>query len=190
MGIDNRPLGLQDSNYHVDPNIYSDEAFQGEYSGQNLIYKGFGRPGASVNEAVWQIAFLTYDGSNNVLSIQWPLSLNPNGNLSQSQTVGTLTTPWTTFAGTLTSLPIVPGSVRITVGAVSFTDSLKNGVLTGSPGTNSGTINYGSGAIALTINPALLVDTAVTATYSTYSLGRASNDYQFIWAARHSYTYV
>lgn len=68
-----RPAGLQDTNYHVDQNTFSDEAFQGEYTGTNLIYKGFARPGGDVDEPVWQIAFLTYDVSNNVLSIQWPL---------------------------------------------------------------------------------------------------------------------
>jgi len=68
-----RPVGLQDTNYQVDQNTFSDEAFRGEYSGTNLIYKGFARPGAALDEPVWQIAFLTYDGSNNVTSIQWPL---------------------------------------------------------------------------------------------------------------------
>jgi hypothetical protein len=72
-GSFSRPLGLKDADYADIPDTFSDEAFQGQYTGTNLIYKGFAKPGASVNEPVWQIAFLTYDGSNNVLSIQWPL---------------------------------------------------------------------------------------------------------------------
>jgi YD repeat-containing protein len=49
-----------------------DLAFQGDYTGTNLIYKGFARPGASTSAAVWQIAKLAYDGSNNLTSITWP----------------------------------------------------------------------------------------------------------------------
>ncbi len=191
MTIDNRPLGLQDANYRVDPNTYADEEFRGEYTGMNLIYKGFARPGGDVDEAVWQIAFLTYDMANNVLSIQWPLAPIVNGTgTPQSETLGTLTTPWEAFSGTLSNLPIIKGTVVITVGAVTFTDVAKDGTLTGTPGTNSGTIDYDSGDITLTINPALLIDTSVTAVYNTYPLGGASNDYQFIWSERHSYTYV
>ncbi len=185
----NRPLGLQDTNYHVDPNLYSDEAFQGEYTGTNLIYKGFARPGASVDEAVWQIAFLTYDGANNVLTIQWPKAPIVNGTGSaNNENLGTVTTPWTMFAGSISNLPIIKGSLVITVGAVVFNDSLKNGTLS-STGSNTGTINYDTGAISLTLDPALGVDTDVIAVYSTYPLGGASNDYQFVWSERHSYTY-
>lgn len=188
MAIGNRPLGLQDTNYHVDPNIYSDEAFQGEYSGTNLIYKGFARPGGDVNEPVWQIAFLTYDGSNNVLSITWPRALLDSV-APQTENLGTVTTPWTSFSGTLSNLPIQKGSVVLTVGALTFTDVLKNGTLSSS-GSNTGTIDYDSGDISLTINPALVGDTDVIATYSTNGLGAASNDYDFIWAERHSYIYA
>ncbi len=69
----NRPLGLQDSNFFIDQNTFADEEFRGEYTGTNLIYKGFARPGSPTDEPVWQIAFLTYDGMSNVLTIQWPL---------------------------------------------------------------------------------------------------------------------
>jgi hypothetical protein len=72
----NRPFGRLDAQGRVIPDSFADEAFQGEYSGTNLIYKGFARPGASTSAAVWQIAFLTYDGSNNLLSIQWPQDAN------------------------------------------------------------------------------------------------------------------
>jgi hypothetical protein len=72
-GIVSRPGGLQDTNYNIDQNTFSDEEFRGEYTGTNLIYKGFARPGANTALPVWQIAFLTYDGANNVLTVQWPL---------------------------------------------------------------------------------------------------------------------
>lgn len=189
MAIGNRPLGLQDTNYHVDPNIYSDEAFQGEYDGTNLIYKGFARPGASVDEPLWQIAFLTYDGANNVLMIQWPRLVLDNLAAPQSQNLGTLTTPWDGFSGTITASPIVKGSVVITVGAVTFTDVLKNGTLS-STGANTGTIDYDSGDIDLTLSPALLADTPVTVVFSTSGLGNPSNDYDFVWSERHSYIYA
>ncbi len=74
MTITNRPIGLTDSNYAVNPEFFSEEAFQGDYSGgMNLIYKGFAKPGASTALPIWQIAKLTYDGNNNVTMIQWPL---------------------------------------------------------------------------------------------------------------------
>ena len=46
--------------------------FRGEYTGTNLIYKGYSRPGAAEGDLVWQIAKVAYDGSNNLLSIKWP----------------------------------------------------------------------------------------------------------------------
>lgn len=72
----NRPLGVKDAQSNIIPGSFSDEAFQGEYTGTNLIYKGFARPGASTSAAVWQIAKLTYDGSNNLLSVIWPQDSN------------------------------------------------------------------------------------------------------------------
>ena len=67
-----RPLGYKDAQGNLIPDSFNDEAFQGQYSGTNLIYKGFARPGSATSAAVWQIAFLTYDGSNNLTSIMWP----------------------------------------------------------------------------------------------------------------------
>lgn len=188
MVMGNRPLGLQDTNYHVDPNIYSDEAFRGEYTGTNLIYKGFARPGGNEDEPVWQIAFLTYDGSSNVLSITWPCALLDSV-VPRSETLGTVTTPWTSFSGTLSNLPIVKGSLVLTVGALTFTDALKNGTLSSS-GSNTGTIDYTTGDISLTIDPALLGDTDVVAAYDTASIGNPSNDYDFVWSQRHNYVYA
>lgn len=70
-----RPYGRIDTLGYLDQNFFSDEAFRGEYTGDNLIYKGFARPGADEGELVWQIAFLTYDASGNVLTITWPKKL-------------------------------------------------------------------------------------------------------------------
>ena len=187
-GINSRPATRPDTDYNANPEFFSDEAFQGEYTGTNLIYKGFARPGGSTALPVWQIAFLTYDGSNNVLMIQWPLKILSV--VAETQAVGTVTTPWATFSGTLSPTPISPGSVTITVGSITFTDPLMNGTLTGNPNTNTGTINYVTGAIVLNFSPDLLANTPVTAAFNISALGGASNDYEFVWNLRHSYVYV
>jgi hypothetical protein len=49
-----------------------DMTFRGEYTGTNLIYKGYSRPGAVEGDSVWQICKIAYDGSNNITSIKWP----------------------------------------------------------------------------------------------------------------------
>ena len=74
--IPNRPVGYLDSQGRVIPDSFNDIAFQGEYTGTNLIYKGHSRPGSSTASAVWQIAKLSYDGSNNLLTIKWPEDAN------------------------------------------------------------------------------------------------------------------
>jgi hypothetical protein len=58
-------------------NSATDMEFRGDYTGTNLIYKGFARAGAGEGDLVWQIAKLAYDGSNNLLSVKWPM-LPPN----------------------------------------------------------------------------------------------------------------
>jgi len=74
--VQNRPMGRLDAQGRVIPDSFDDLAFQGQYSGTNLIYKGFARPGASTTTPVWQIAFMTYDGSGNLLTITWPQDVN------------------------------------------------------------------------------------------------------------------
>src|ERR1041385_5757154 len=71
----NRPRSYNSPTGAVIPDSMLDESFRGEYSGTNLIYKGFARPGAGEAALVWQIAKLEYDGSGNVLSIKWPQKL-------------------------------------------------------------------------------------------------------------------
>lgn len=69
----NQTILKRDAQGNVIQDSYTgDMAFLGDYTGTNLIYKGFARPGADPADAVWQIAFLTYDGDDNLLSIQWP----------------------------------------------------------------------------------------------------------------------
>lgn len=71
-----RPVGLKDAQGNLIERSFDDMAFQGEYSGTNLIYKGFARPGSATSAAVWQIAKCSYDGSNNLLTIKWPQDSN------------------------------------------------------------------------------------------------------------------
>jgi hypothetical protein len=63
---------------------------------------------------------------------------------------------------------IEPGTVIITVGAITLTDPGKDGVLVGVPATHSGTINYVTGALHLAFNPALGIATNVTITFFYY----------------------
>jgi hypothetical protein len=73
----NRPVGVRDAQGNEIPDSWGWLAFQGDYGmGTNLLYKGLARPGADTSDAVWQIALLTYDMSNNLTSITWP----QNGN--------------------------------------------------------------------------------------------------------------
>lgn len=73
----NQPILKEDAQGNVIQESYlSDMAFRGEYTGTNLIYRGYARPGASTGAQVWQICRLTYDGSNNITSITWPEASN------------------------------------------------------------------------------------------------------------------
>ncbi len=77
MSDTNRPLGQLDNNYRLDPDSFNEESFRGDYDGNNnLIYKGLAKPGSSTALDVWQIAKLTYDGNDNLLSITWPENAN------------------------------------------------------------------------------------------------------------------
>ena len=63
----------------IQDTFYSDMTFRGEYDGSNnLIYKGYARPGASEGGNVWQIAKCTYDVSNNLTAIEWPQDTTGN----------------------------------------------------------------------------------------------------------------
>lgn len=80
-----RPRSYNSSTGAVIPDSMLDEAFRGQYdASNNLIYKGFSRPGSGEGELVWQIAFLTYDGNGNVLSILWPRQPDATGSFTGS----------------------------------------------------------------------------------------------------------
>jgi len=74
--IGNRPMGRLDAQSRPIPGSWGDLAMRGIYSGTNLTYIGLARPGSSTSATVWQIRQLTYDGSNNLLSITWPQDSN------------------------------------------------------------------------------------------------------------------
>lgn len=81
----NQPILKRDAQNNVISESYiSDMAFRGEYSGTNLIYKGYARPGTATSEERWQISRLTYDGSDNITAIEWPQ--NASGNSSSEFT--------------------------------------------------------------------------------------------------------
>jgi hypothetical protein len=80
MSRSTNPLLKIDANYNQLQNSYGELSFRGDYTGTNLIYKGYARPGTNDTGALsWQIAKLAYDGSNNLLSIKWPLLGNGLG---------------------------------------------------------------------------------------------------------------
>lgn len=64
---------------------------------------------------------------------------------------------------------LIPGTLAITVGAITFSDN-GDGTLTGTPNTNSGTINYQTGGLILDFNPPLGAPTAVSINFSYYPL--------------------
>jgi hypothetical protein len=72
MATNNRPVNLLDAQSRTIYDSVDYTEFRGQYTGTNLIYAGFARPGANEGDLVWQISFLTYDGSNNLLSVKWP----------------------------------------------------------------------------------------------------------------------
>ncbi len=91
------------------------------------------------------------------------------GSITKNDSLGTLIAPWTTFAGNLSVVPFISGTVVITAGTVTFNDENEDGTLTGSPNTNTGTIDYTTGAIVLNFSPALTADTPISATYQVAS---------------------
>jgi hypothetical protein len=72
------------------------------------------------------------------------------------------------IAAVLSGARLVPGTLTITVGAVTYTDPNSNGVLLGNPIANTGTINYATGKLDLTFSPALGIATNVVIAFSIY----------------------
>jgi hypothetical protein len=72
MASVNAPVLKKDVMGNVIQNNYGEYSFRGQYTGTNIIYEGKARPGAVETNPVWQIRKMSYDGSNNVLTILWP----------------------------------------------------------------------------------------------------------------------
>jgi len=70
----NQPVLKEDAYGNVIAESYlSDMKFRGEYSTGNIIYRGYARPGTATSAAKWQIAKLTYSGSD-LTQVDWPQS--------------------------------------------------------------------------------------------------------------------
>lgn len=65
------PVLKHDANLIPIQESYREMAFQGAYTGANLDYVGFAKPGTATSAAAWQISKLTYSGAN-LVSITWP----------------------------------------------------------------------------------------------------------------------
>lgn len=83
-------------------------------------------------------------------------------NDTQTQNIGSISDTGSSFSGNLPNPPIIEGSVTITVAGITFTDSTGSGTLTGNPNTNTGTINYATGAITLSFNPTINFTGSIT----------------------------
>ena len=72
MSRTTRPVNQLDSQGRPLPTSGDWTTFRGQYTGTNLIYGGFAKPGSAEGIPVWQIFLCAYDASNNLLSIKWP----------------------------------------------------------------------------------------------------------------------
>lgn len=108
--------------------------------------------GVSLNGRNFKIANPTLDANNFILT---EFAAITPGNASGSS-----------FTYTVPYVPIVPGSVQINIGALQFDDTDSDGILF-STGSNTGTIDYSSGALSLTFSPAI-ASTAVTIRLVSY----------------------
>lgn len=93
-----------------------------------------------------------------------PITLSTQASAASYTNVDILNDASINLRATEPNAEIEPGSLDITVGAVSFADN-GAGVLVGTPGTNSGTVNYITGAITLSFSPALGPATNVDVTF-------------------------
>ena len=63
----------RDQYSNVIADTYTERSFLAEYDvNNNLIYAGFALPGSATNVATWQIRKMSYDASNNMLTLKWP----------------------------------------------------------------------------------------------------------------------
>lgn len=88
-------------------------------------------------------------------------------NPALTQAIGTGDGTETDFAATLTTLPVHPGSLTVTSGAQTLSDDGCGRLY----GDGTGTINYTSGAVAVTFTAAPANAAAVTATHANRLAG-------------------
>ena len=72
MSRTTRPVLQLDSQGRALPTSGDMTEFRGDYTGTNMIYAGFAKPGADEGCNVWTICKMTYDGSSNLTSVKWP----------------------------------------------------------------------------------------------------------------------
>lgn len=73
----NQTILKRDAQNNVIQNsYYEDMQYRAEYIGGNLVYRGYARPNADEGDLVWQLALLAYDGSNHLISIDFPQASN------------------------------------------------------------------------------------------------------------------
>ncbi len=85
--------------------------------------------------------FVNVNDANSFFIREWKSMTGPNAS-------------GTTYNYIIAYEPILPGSVQINVGALQFTDPNSDGILI-STGSNTGTIDYNSGAVVLNFNPSI-----------------------------------
>lgn len=79
MASNNRPINRLDSQGRAIYDSVDDLAFRGDYDvNNNLIFKGFAKVGGQEDDNVWNLSQIVYDGSNNPISILWPLDADGN----------------------------------------------------------------------------------------------------------------
>ena len=76
MSRTTRPVMQLDSQARPLPTSGDWTEFRGDYypGTTNLRYGGFAKPGTATSIAHWQIFYCTYDASNNITAIMWPLN--------------------------------------------------------------------------------------------------------------------
>ena len=75
--------------------------------------------------------------------------------LLQFAPIDGFTATGTTYTNTINYQNLVAGSIQINIGSLVFTDPMANGNLKEASSLGSGTINYSTGALSLTFNPAI-----------------------------------
>jgi hypothetical protein len=128
----------------------------------------------SQRDLFWATNFTTTDPLRYANGVTWTdFAPAVGATCIDDENLGNITTPWMAFGpANLTNTPVKEGSVVVTVGVkgedaitVLNDDSAGNLSSVTSGRSDTGTINYSTGALSLTINPALTADAAVHVEY-------------------------